>query len=468
METTVFDQRLARYCTANSNGCPDRIPIRPFAAELAAKAAGMTSQEVTQDYDLAFESVREFARQFDCDALVPNMVWLWGGIPQVLGTRYYAIPGVGIPPNGGFQYLEPPEGQEWMREDEYAALADDPTAFLIETWMPRTQARIQTPGKPVTWENQMALLKGGMAVMQYFGAFGEASARLRSECAMPSAIHGILKSPFDIIADKFRGYIGMTMDLFERPDEVSAAVEALTPHMLAVAKASADPQRVLPVTIWMHRGCVPFITPAQFDRFYWPSLKPIIEELWADRHQTLFYAEGKWKAHWDAFLELPEGSIIVHCDRDDIFEAKKKLGHKFAISGGIPNALLSYGKPNEVRSFCRRVISEVAIDGGYIADAGAILQNDTSLENMRVMVDTFREYGVYSRSSLAPVRPAFQAPPNPLLARNHSRPPGTVEPWAGVRGTLPEIFDREDLVQKSWDGLDGWSYAFLWHCVVSF
>jgi phosphopantetheinyl transferase (holo-ACP synthase) len=45
------------------NGCPDRIPIRPFAAEFAAKEAAMTAREVTQDYDMAFEAVRRLARK---------------------------------------------------------------------------------------------------------------------------------------------------------------------------------------------------------------------------------------------------------------------------------------------------------------------------------------------------------------------------------------------------------------------
>ena len=29
--------------------------------------------------------------------------------------------------------------------------------------------------------------------------------------------------------------------------------------------------------------------------------------------------------------------------------AHEKLHHKFALSGGVPNVLLSYGKPEEVR-----------------------------------------------------------------------------------------------------------------------
>ena len=50
--------------------------------------------------------------------------------------------------------------------------------------------------------------------------------------------------------------------------------------------------------------------------------------------------------------ELPEGSIVFHCDRDDIFEAHRALGHKFCISGGVPNYLLAYGTPDEVRACC--------------------------------------------------------------------------------------------------------------------
>ncbi|WP_168565803.1 uroporphyrinogen decarboxylase family protein [Crateriforma spongiae] len=470
MNDDTYAERLQRYRVAMANGTPDRIPIRPFVAEATATIAGMTCQDVTQDYEKAFEAVRVAAKKFGWDAVVPNMVYVWGLIPQLMGTRYLAIPGVGLDANNCFQYKEPPEDQAWMRSDEYQALAADPTGFLLETWMPRTQSRVCGPGQSNTTENNLAWLKGGMAVMQYFNALGQAVQQLRVECQTPAAICGILKSPFDIIADKFRGYLGMTYDLFERPAEVMAAVEALMPHMLEVAKASADPDRVLPVTIWMHRGCVPLINQDQFDRFYWPTLKPIIEELWADGHQTLFYAEGKWHHHWDAFLELPAGSIIVHCDQDDVFEAKKKLGHKFAISGGIPNRLLSFADADDVRRFCKKVIAEVAVDGGYIADAGAIMQNDTSIENLRVMTETFRDFGTYSQSSGSmPVESSIAKPANGRYVGDESdRPAGVVQPWAAVRQDWPEMTGDESVVRSSWQGIDAWAYAFLWHMVVSF
>ena len=158
----------------------------------------------------------------------------------------------------------------------------------------------------------------------------------------------------------------------------------------------------------------------------------------------------------------------MHCDRDDVFEAKKKLGHKFAISGGIPNTLLSFGTPDEVRSFCKKIISEVAIDGGYIADAGAIMQNDTSIENLRVMTDTFREFGGYSRSTPAPELKPFKIGKRDPRFDLGSRPAGIVEPWKNMKIQLPEILGNEAIVRNSWESMDAWAYAFLWHMVVSF
>ena len=36
--------------------------------------------------------------------MVPNMVYVWTGLAQAIGLRYYAIPGVQALPEAGFQY----------------------------------------------------------------------------------------------------------------------------------------------------------------------------------------------------------------------------------------------------------------------------------------------------------------------------------------------------------------------------
>lgn len=391
----LYQQRLKRYTTALRGGKPDRVPIRPFVAEFTAKVAGYTCQQVTQDYNCAFEAVIKTCQKFDWDAAVANMVYVWAGIPQAANLRYYAIPGVELEPDVGFNYLEPPEGDAFMRVEDYDALIKDPTGFLYNTWLPRVSRDVVKPGEPSTFRNNLAMLKGGMAVMSYFGSFPRQIQRMREEAGTVSAIAGILKAPFDILADKLRGYLGLCEDVIERPEKVKRACEALMPHLFHTALTSADPSKTVPIGLWLHRGCVPFISHDHFDTLFWPSLKPIIEELWKRGYQTMFYAEGKWLPHLNAFKTLPAGSILFHCDRDDIFEVHKILGGRFPISGGISNHLLAFGKPAEVRENVKKIIKEVARDGAYIADASAIVQNDATIENMAAMTQAVRDFGGY-------------------------------------------------------------------------
>ncbi len=472
---TLYAQRLNRYVTAMRNEKPDMVPIRPLVAELTAVHAGYTCQQVTHEYDYALKAARQCALDFDWDAVVCNMVYVWTGLTQAIGLKYYGIPGIHIEPNVGFQYREPAEDDAFMKADEYDHLIDDPTGFLYNVWLPRVSAEIVAPGQPATYRHNLALVKGGMAMMQYFGALGHQNQLLREQCGTVSAIAGILKAPFDILADKLRGYIGLVMDMHTQPDKVLAACEALVPHLTHVALTTADPARQVPVGFWMHRGCVPFINHQQFQSHFWPTLRPIVEELWANGHQTLFYAEGKWNAHLDTFAELPDQSIVYHVDQDDIFEAHRKVGHKFCLSGGIPNRLLSFGTPEEVRECCRRVIEGVAGDGGYIMDAGAIMQNDTKVENLRAMTQATRQFGMYSGvPSAEPVTPAAPVQPLPEIGfglRGRPQPrikPGVCIPWEEKRRETPEILGDEELVQRVWDQIEGLGNTFIWQCLLSF
>lgn len=391
----LYAERLNRYVTAMRNEKPDKIPIRPFVAEFTAKYAGFTCQEVTHDYEKAFIAVRKCAADFDWDAVVGNMVYVWTGLTQAIGLKYYGVPGIEVPADTGFQYREPSEENAFMEPDEYDALIEDPTGFLYNVWLPRVSEDVSAMGEPTSYRNNLSFVKGGMAMLSYFNAFVPHGELLRSESGTVSAISGILKAPLDIIADKMRGYVGLCMDLIERREKVIAACEALMPHLCHVALSGADPDKNVPITIWMHRGCVPFISHNDFNTIYWPTLKPIIEEIWSQGHQVLFYAEGDWNYHLDSFAELPDQSIIYHVDQADIMEVHEKLGHKFCISGGLPNFLLSYGTPEDVRNYCKKLIDGVARDGGYIMDASAIVQNDGKVENMKAMTDFTREYGVY-------------------------------------------------------------------------
>lgn len=470
---SLYQKRLARYVTAMRNEKPDCVPIRPFLAEFTANVAGFTCQQVTHDYMLAYEAVIQTAKAYDFDALVANMVWVWTGLSEAIGLDYYAAPGIHIGPNVGFQYREPPEGKAFMRSDEYDELIDDPTAFLLTKWLPRVASPVCAMGEPVTPENNLSFLRGGINMMAYFVSVGGQVQRMRDEAGMPSAIAGILKAPLDIIADKLRGYLGLLSDLETQPKKVLAACEALAPHLYQVALNSSDPSGTVPIGHWMHRSCVPFVTPETFNTIHWPTLKPIIQELWAKGRQTLFYAEGNWDHHLDAFAELPDRSIVYHVDQGDIMRCHEALGHKFCLSGGVPNAMLSYGKPDDVRARCREIIEGVAADGGYIMDASAIVQNDARPENIQAMVDATREYGIYSSGSVtaAPDMDNSNAVAGTLNNADWVKSrvaPDVCTPWETYRAGLPPISGDEALVKQIWTATDSMAAMYAWQVLESF
>ena len=131
----LYQTRLKRYVTAMRNEKPDMVPIRPFVAEFTAKYAGYTCEQVTHDFNLAFEAACKCAADFDWDAVVANMVYVWTGLTEAIGLKYYGVPGIHIPPDVGFQYREPPNDQAFMKPDEYSQLAEDPVGFLFNVWL---------------------------------------------------------------------------------------------------------------------------------------------------------------------------------------------------------------------------------------------------------------------------------------------------------------------------------------------
>ncbi|HWH71770.1 MAG TPA: uroporphyrinogen decarboxylase family protein, partial [Candidatus Sulfotelmatobacter sp.] len=148
-------------------------------------------------------------------------------------------------------------------------------------------------------------------------------------------------------------------------------------------------------------------------------------------------------------------------------------------SGGVPNVLLSFGKPQEVRDFCKRVIDEVAPDGGYIMDAGAIMQDDTSIENLRALTETTREYGVYGGTTA----PLQATPPSAVPASVADRarlqglkgcgqpsrvPAGQCFPWDEKARDLPPVTGDTAMVQRVWEQIDGLGNMFIWQLLLSF
>lgn len=168
----AYQERLARYVTANYNEKPDRVPLRIFAEEFAAKYCGYSNYEVALDHELQFDINRRFAVQTGIDAVQTNSVVNWFGMQKAIGWEGISFPGIGLPVEAANQWSEPTtEEGAFMKAGEYDQLIDDPTEFLVNYWLPRFSRNIQPVGSPVTYEHNMSLINGIMAYNQFFNTW---------------------------------------------------------------------------------------------------------------------------------------------------------------------------------------------------------------------------------------------------------------------------------------------------------
>jgi hypothetical protein len=114
----------------------------------------------------------------------------------------------------------------------------------------------------------------------------------------------------------------------------------------------------------------------------------------------------------------------------------------------------------------------VAKDGGYIMDSSAIMQNDTSPENMRALIEATREFGDYDEPDVLPeplrVAPAI-ATKTAGFAAKAGHQPGVCVSWEEHKADLEgPIQGSEELAQRVWEAADSGGAAFIWQLLVSF
>lgn len=384
----LYEKRISRYQAAMNVEKPDKVPMRLMLDAFMAKYAGYTLQEVYYDVDKNIDAIRKVAADFDIDVVGSNTSVWWAALHDAVGGDYYEFAGYKLEKNRQFHYIE----GEYMKEDEYDAFLENPTEFIFSTILPRLNSELKHDG---SYRANLALVKGAMGLMNYLGKLGQATAAYKNELGLPLGHSGFYKAPFDTLGDVPRSLKGIMMDLYMQPDKVLAALDAIVPHNIFYGLATAQGDTVFPAFMPLHRGAYPFLNPRQWDKFYWPTLKKVIEGMWAVGKRTWFYAEGDWTPYLEKIAELPDKSIVFHCDLTDIEKAYKVLGGRFCLSGNVPNTLLAYGKPEEVSDYVKRLIDKYARDGGFLVDSAGVIQSDAKTENIRALIDTVNTYGVY-------------------------------------------------------------------------
>ena len=201
-------------------------------------------------------------------------------------------------------------------------------------------------------------------------------------------------APFDVIGDTLRGTTNIMKDMFRRPQKLLAALDVITEIMISNVLNSPSIDRAFLVGYPLHKGADGWMSQAQFEKFYWPSLKKVMDAFIKEGLIQSLFAEGSFNTRIDYVNQFPRGSVVWYFDQSDMARAKKVLGKDCCIQGNVPSSLIVTSDPKTVKEYCKKLIETCAPGGGYILATGAHPENP-KLENLFAMVEAANEFGYY-------------------------------------------------------------------------
>jgi uroporphyrinogen-III decarboxylase len=209
----------------------------------------------------------------------------------------------------------------------------------------------------------------------------------------PQFFLGFGAAPFDVLGDSMRGTRGILTDLYRCPDKVLKACEKILElTTIPDIPLGAPPLIMMP----LHKGDDTHISIKQFEKFYWPTFKELLQRMANEGLIPAPFAEGVYTQRLNHLLELPEKSVLWFFDRTDMHKAKDILGGHSPIMGNVPITMIATGTPEQVKACCKDLIDYCGKGGGYILCSGTQL-DDAKEDTVRAMIDFSKEYGVYKK-----------------------------------------------------------------------
>jgi uroporphyrinogen-III decarboxylase len=363
----LFFERMQRLQTAIACGTPDRVPISLVMDLFAANAVGASYTDYVSSVDRAAEIMLAALEKLgDVDSLqFPTYA------PDVLGMLWLApmkLPGRDLP-----------EHTQWQMDEQVRLQPEDYDRILDMGWS--------------AWLGQYIgkYLHNAVAAAQ---ALQEAGPRwtmeyMRRGYAILSPL--TVDHPFEHLAGA-RTVKEFTLDLFRMPDKIQAVMDVIMAEKReqtrALIRAVGQPTGYW-VGSW--RTAPEFLSPKLWDRFVWPYMKELVEIVAEEGGTPVLHYDANWDREIERLRDLPARRCILELDgKTDIFRAKKILAGHMCILGDVHPALLSLGTVDEVKAYCKRLLTEVGPDG-YIMAMGCAVPPDAKFENVKAMVDSVHE-----------------------------------------------------------------------------
>ncbi len=387
-DTMTTEERIQAACRLQ---IPDRVPVVPSVYYFISNYTGITYADLFDHKLYPKAALRVF------DELGPwDAYYMFHYYYRELASYYIPMktlePGFELPADYVRQFIE----TEIMKPEDYRVIAELGRKTPALAWdrmarmlLPRIYDHIED-----SWRVYPFVISRFVAQMAHY--VWELREWVERGVTMWYSM-GPRMLPFDAFSLS-RGLIPFVNDLYQRPEEIVRAAEALVESFAATIKLAVKFFGIRRTQITLHRSSNDFISPEQFRKYSLPSVKMLVERLADAGITSILHLDGNWDLNLEALRVLPAGQCVVQFDgTSDIFKAKEVLGDRMCIYGDVHPAMMAMGSPSEVDEYCHRLIEEVGKGGGFILGTGCEMDANAKPENVKVFFNSVVKYGYYDK-----------------------------------------------------------------------
>lgn len=355
----------------------DRIPCAPLMdIYFPSKYKGFTTLEGLTDWKRGFYSIVDVFDElggWDGMLLPGYSITTTPHVYSGVSFGKNLIPGLDLEGNVTTQFDE----QEIITRDDY----DDIINLGWNGFKVKHKNRVNPASeeKIIAWsERQIGRFKTEIDVWKKKG--------------IRSLIGAMTLSPLMILSTA-RSLMEITKDIYQIPDKLEAVMDAMVDDLIADAIEAAKITEEPGVMLTMERGGGFYYPLHIYEKFEYPHMKKMVEAFAAEDLITIMHLDQDYTLNLPYFKDLPAKMVVAELDSTtDIFKAKEILKGHMCIAGDVPAALTTLGTPEEVETYCKKLIDVVGQDSGFILSTGCTLPVDCKIENLKAMVDTAKNY----------------------------------------------------------------------------
>lgn len=408
-ENKDYEKRCERIRTAVQLGIPDRVPFVPTLGNVYCLEYGVTIKSAMQDNANLIPVLDSMLEECDPDLLyTPDFFPLQ--TMESLKAIHMSWPGK--QPDFGDNFTYQVNDATYLKDNEYESFLEDPSAFLAQKVLAQkfgslkgleyldfyslcgsTVMGFAGLGNPLLREALEKLLEAGKITSAFMSGIMQVEAFCRKK-GYPIWGNAVMQNPFDAFADNIRGLINTVMDLKTDPELLQEAVtrmaDASIPQDVAMAKMMHAEYAFIP----LHVGVDEFMSPDDYNTYYWPPLKRLIEELVKENITPMIFCEGNYYTRLGTLTDVPKGKVVYFFEKQDMKKAKEILGGIACIAGNLDTGLLMHGTKQSVTDETRRILDICAPGGGYMMSNSISLDN-CKRENLIAWRQAVETYGNY-------------------------------------------------------------------------